>query len=143
MGVVEDRIPVRRRPEVQKRRVVGVVREHTGRNRCRGLSGRLGGIHLRQVDRQPQPQRVGELLPRGHAATVQQVAARKADGPRRRIEVRIRLGQLGEQVVINGLLRVVRRRQHRVAFERLRIRNVAHGVGHDAESVGLQDAAHG
>ncbi len=142
MRVVVNRVPIRRRRQVHELRIIGVAREHPSRNSCRSLTRRFCGVPNRQVRRQTQPQRVGELLPVGHVATVHEVTARKANSPWREIDIRIRLRQVGQQGVVDGLLRVVHWRQHRVALERLRIRQVAHRVGHDAEGVGFQDAAH-
>ena len=93
------------------------------------------------MHRQAQPQRVGKLAPLGHVATVHDVARGEADA--RGVDLPAGLRQVGEQCRVNCLLRVVLRRHERVALERLRIRNVAHRVGHDAEGVGLHDPPHG
>jgi len=51
-----------------------------------GFTRRLRRIRFRQVDCQTEAQRVGELLPFRHVATVYQIAIREPDRARREIE---------------------------------------------------------
>ena len=143
MNVGIDRVLVGCRGQVHELCVVRVAREHAGGDGGLRFALRRGGIDVREMDGQAQPQGVGELAPLGHVAAVHDVAAREADGPGIDIDLLTGLCQIGEQRRVDCLLRVVFRRQERAPLECLRIRNVAHGVCHDAEDVRLHDPPDG